>query len=360
MEKTIDELLRRAVDIEASDVHLKVGSAPIVRVHGDLRRLDDFESLGPSDTEEYAEAIFTPKASSDFAENGVADFAYGKQDLGRFRATAFRQRGSVSLVLRRVVSGSKSFSELGLPRVVEKVAAESSGLVLVTGPSGSGKTTTVASILDWINTNRASAILTVEDPIEVLHPDKKSVVVQREVGVDTPDMATAVRSAMRHDADVIIISEVADAETAKAAIDAAETGHLVVTTMRTTDPAETVSRFISMFPESHRAVVRGQLAQQIKAVISQLLVETPNGGLVLACEVLTSNERAQEWVIAGGEEASTLTDIIKESGFHGMQTFDQALLKHVVDRTVDIGVVLRHARNTHELRAKAMAAGIAI
>ena len=359
MERTIDDLLRRAVDLEASDIHLKVGSSPIIRVQGDLRRLDDFESMSPTDTEEYAEAIFTPKASADFADNGVADFAYGKQDLGRFRVTAFRQRGSVSLVLRRVVSGSKNLAELGLPRVMEKVAAETSGLILITGPSGSGKTTTVSSILDWINTNRASAILTVEDPIEVLHPDKKSVVVQREVGVDSPDMASAVRSAMRHDVDVIMLSEIADAETAKAAIDAAETGHLVVSTMRTTDPAETVNRLVSMFAESQRPVVRSQLAHQLKAVVSQLLVETPNGSLVMACEVLTANERAQEWVISG-EEASTLVDIIKESGFHGMQTFDQALLKHVVDRTVDIGVVLRHARNTHELRAKAMAAGIAI
>lgn len=358
MERTVDDLLRRAVDLEASDVHLKVGSAPIIRVQGDLRRLDGFESLSPEDTEQYAESIFTPKASADFAANGVGDFAYGRQDLGRFRVTAFRQRGSVSLVLRRVVSGSKGFSELGLPRIVEKVAAETSGLVLITGPSGSGKTSTVSSILDWINSNRARAILTVEDPIEVLHPDKQSVVVQREVGVDSPDMASAVRSAMRHDVDVIMISEITDAATAQAAIDASETGHLVISTMRTTDPAETVNRLVSMFPESQRPTVRSQLAQQLKAVISQLLVEAPNGAMVMACEVLTSNERAQEWMLSG-DEAAILVEIIKESSFHGMQTFDQALLKHVVDRNVDIGVVLRHARNTHELRAKAMAAGIA-
>jgi twitching motility protein PilT len=358
MEETIDALLKRAVDLDASDIHLKVGSSPIVRVLGDLKRLEDLDALRPDDTEKYAEAIFTPKAASDFAGNGVADFAYGRQELGRFRVTAFRQRGSVSLVLRRVVSGSKTFSELGLPRVIEKLAAEASGLVLVTGPSGSGKTTTVSSMLDWINANRASAILTVEDPIEVLHPDKLSVVVQREVGVDSPDMATAVRSAMRHDGDVIMISEIADPATAKAAIDAAETGHLVISTMRTTDSAETVTRFLSMFPDSQKTVVRSQLAQQLKAVVSQLLVDTRNGGLVMACEVLTNNERAQEWIMTGHEPAS-LVEVIKESGFHGMQTFDQALLKHVVDRTVELDAVLRHVRNTHELRAKAMAAGIA-
>lgn len=357
METNIDDLLSRAVDLDATDVHLKVGSPPIIRTQGDLRRMGEFDSLKPDDTEKHAEEIFTPKAAEDFAANGVADFAYGKHELGRFRVTAFRQRGSVSLVLRRVVSGSRGFAELGLPRVVEKVAAEASGLVLVTGPSGSGKTTTVSSMLDWINTNRARAILTVEDPIEVLHPDKQSVVVQREIGVDSPDMASAVRSAMRHDVDVIMISEIGDPATAQAAIDASETGHLVISTMRTSDPAETVSRLVSMFPESQRPVIRGQLAQQLKAIVSQLLVERPNGAPVMACEVLTANERAQEWVISG-DDASTLVDIIKESAFHGMQTFDQALLKYVVDRTVEIDVVLRHVRNTHELRAKAMAAGI--
>jgi twitching motility protein PilT len=257
-----------------------------------------------------------------------------------------------------VGAGSKSFAELGLPRIIEKVASATSGLVIVTGASASGKTTTISSIVDWINSNRSVAILTVEDPIEVLHPDKRSVVVQREVGVDTPDMASAIRSSMRHDADVIMISELADADTARAAIDAAETGHLVISSMRTTDPADTVTRLISMFPDSQQPVVRYQLATQIQAIISQLLVETSNGGRIMACEVLTNNERAQEWVIAA-EEAAVLVDIIKESSFHGMQTFDQALLKHVVERTVDIGAVLPYVRNTHEIRAKAMAAGIA-
>ncbi|MFB3051090.1 MAG: type IV pilus twitching motility protein PilT, partial [Acidimicrobiia bacterium] len=185
MENKIDDLLERAVGVGASDIHLKVGSAPIVRIDGELRRLDGIEPLRPSDTQAYAEAIFTPKAADDFKAVGTADFAYGKHELGRFRVSAFRQRGSVSMVLRRVVPGSKSIGELGLPRIVEKIAAAESGLVLVTGRSGSGKTTTISSILDWINSNRGAAILTVEDPIEVLHPDKRSVVVQREVGVDT-------------------------------------------------------------------------------------------------------------------------------------------------------------------------------
>ena len=359
MEFNIDEVLEKAVAVGASDVHLKVGSAPIVRIEGELRRLDGFEPLRPADTKGYAESIFTAKAAGEFKERGTSDFAYGKHELGRFRVTAFRQRGSVSMVLRRVVAGSKTFQELGLPRIVEKVAAANSGLLLISGPSGSGKTTTMSSIIDWINSHRGSAILTVEDPIEVLHPDKRSVVVQREVGVDTSDMARAIRGAMRHDTDVIMVSELTEYETAKAAFDAAETGHLVITSMRTTDPAETVTRLISMFPESERSVARAQLAAQLQAIVSQLLVDTADGHQVLATEVLTNNERAQEWIMGGGE-ASFLFEIIKESGFHGMQTFDQALLQHVVDQRVQIDSALPYARNGHEMKAKAISSGVTV
>ncbi|HJQ76016.1 MAG TPA: PilT/PilU family type 4a pilus ATPase [Acidimicrobiia bacterium] len=359
MENNVDALLRQAVNYGASDIHLKVGSAPIVRIDGELRRLDGFETLTPADTKTYAEALFTEKAKSDFSEDGSADFAYGRQDLGRFRATAFRQRGSVSLVLRRVVPGSRSFSELGLPKTMERIAGARSGLILVTGPSGSGKTTTVASILDWINSNKGRAIITIEDPIEVLHPDKRSVVVQREVGVDTKDLAGAIRAAMRHDTDVIMVSEIATPEVARAAIDASETGHLVISTMRTSDPADTINRLISMFPESHQPVVRSQLAAQVQAVISQILVDAGDRGLVLACEVLTSNERAQEWII-GRDDPSFLVEVIKESGFHGMQTFDQALLNHVLGGAVGLDAVLPHVRNGHEIKAKALAAGVTV
>lgn len=358
MQHKIDELLSKAVDRGATDVHLKVGSAPVIRVQGELKRLEGFAHLKPADTSGYAEAMFSPKTAADFEANGVADFAYGTKELGRFRVTAFRQRGSVSVVLRSVVPGSRTFAELGLPRAVEKAAAASSGLVLVTGRSGSGKTTTVASMLDWINTNQAKIILTVEDPIEVLHPDKKAVVVQREVGVDTPDMASAVRSAVRHDVDVIMISEINDAATAKAAIDASETGRLVISSMRTTDPAETISRLVSMFPESERPAVRQRLASQVNTVISQVLLESADSKPVLACEVLTNNERSQEWMMSS-EDGNRLVEILKDGGFYGMQTFDQALLRHVVEKRVDIGAALPHVRNAHEIRAKAMEAGIA-
>lgn len=360
MENIIDTLLKNAVDYGASDIHLKVGSAPIVRIEGELRRLDGYDPLRPSDTEAYAQAMFTEKAANDFKSKGSTDFAYGRHELGRFRATAFRQRGSVSLVLRRVVPGSKSFSELGLPKAMERVAAAKSGLVLVTGPSGSGKTTTMASIIDWINSNQGRAIITIEDPIEVLHPDKRSVVVQREVGVDTGNMADAIRAAMRHDTDVILVSEITEPDVARAAIDAAETGHLVISSMRTSDPADTIHRLISMFPESQQGVMRSQLAAQLKAVISQILVDAGEaGGLVLASEILTSSERTQEWIV-GGDDASFLVEVMREGGFHGMQTFDQALLNHVIGGVVKLDKALPHVRNSHEVKAKAQAAGIAI
>ena len=359
MESRIDQLLLEAVTSGASDVHLKVGSSPVVRIDGELQKLNGYEPLTPSDTEALAEELFTERAAADFESTGGADFAYGKHAMGRFRVTAFRQRGSVSLVLRRVMPGSKTFADLGLPSTVEKLAQEPYGLLLVTGPSGSGKTTTQASIIDWINSNRGVSILTIEDPIEVLHPDKRSVVAQREVGVDTPDVAGAVRRAMRHDTDVILISEIDNLETAMAAIDAAETGHLVISSMRTTDPADTVSRIVSMFPESNQPVVRGQLAAQLLAIISQRLLETKDMQKVLACEILTNNERTQEWIL-GGSDTSSLIEIMKESAYFGMRTFDQSLLKLVVDNVVDLPVVLPHTRNTHELKAKAMEAAVEI
>ena len=359
MEINIEELLRQAVSAGASDLHLKVGSAPVARVDGELRRLEGFDDLTPNDTQALAEALFTPIAAANFKTHGTADFAFGRQDVGRFRVTAFRQRGSVSIVLRRVVPGSRPFADLGLPRIVEKLARAEAGLLLVTGPSGSGKTATMASILDWINGNRAVSILTVEDPIEVLHPDKRSVVVQREVGVDTVTAAEAVRGSLRHDTDVILISELDDAETARAAIVAAETGHLVISSMRTTDPADTVDRIVSMFPEPQQRVVRRQLAGQLLAIVSQRLLDNQDRGKALACEVLTSNERVKEWIIDGAE-SSVLTDIIKESEFFGMQTLDSSLLKLVIDKSIDVTEAIPHVRNVHEMRAKAMAAGIQV
>ena len=355
----IDDLLRRVVERNASDLHLKVGSPPVIRVDGELERLDEFEPLKTTDTEALAAELFTARAARDFKAAGQADFAYGKPDLGRFRVAAFRQRGSISMVMRRVVPGSPDLEELGLPTAVRKlIENETPGIVLVTGPSGSGKTTTVASMVDWINENRAISIVTIEDPIEVLHPDKKAVVAQREIGVDTLDYASAVKAAMRQDADVIVLSEIGDQETARAAITAAETGHLVISTMRTSDPAETITRLVGYFPTSQHQMVRSQLAGLLKGIVSQRLLESINGsGLVLATEVLVNNERVQEWIMSE-QPTATLQELIRESEFFGMQTFDQSILRLVLSRHVDIDTALPHVRNGHQLRAKAMEAGL--
>src|SRR5690606_1574754 len=333
----IDELLRRVVERNASDLHLKVGTPPVIRVDGELERLDDFGDLKTSDTEALAAELFTARAARDFKSAGEADFAYGKPDIGRFRVAAFRQRGSVAMVMRRVVPGSPDFEELGLPPVVRKlVENETPGIVLVTGPSGWGTTTTVASMLAWIDAIRPMRSVTVEDPIEVLHPDKRAVVAQREIGVDALDYASAVRAAMRQDADVIMLSEIADQETARAAITAAETGHMVISTMRTSDPAETISRLVGYFPSSQQQMVRSQMAGLLKGIVSQRLLESLNGsGLVLASEVLVNNERVQEWIMSE-QSATPLQEVIRESEFFGMQTFDQSILRLVLARNVDV------------------------
>lgn len=358
MDVSIEELLQRTVSAGASDLHLKVGSPPVIRVAGELRRLHGLPTLRPNDTESYAQTIFTQRAVREFKERGEADFAWGRPDLGRFRVTAFRQRGSVSMVLRRVPSDMASFEDLGVPAVLRKLACESKGLLLVTGPSGSGKTSTMAAVVDHINTTRPVSIVTVEDPIEILHPDKLAVVAQREVGVDTANFADAVHRAIRQDADVIVISHIGDADTARAAIDAAETGHLVISCMHTTDPADTINRLVGYFPQPEQALARRQIAAHLIAIVSQRLLETTDGSTqVLATEVLTSNERIRERIADG---IGSLDEVLKESEFFGMHTFDQTLRDLVLSKRVAVRVALPHARNPHELRARALEAGIEV
>lgn len=360
MSLSFDELLQRAVESRASDIHLKVGSPPVIRIDGELRRLADLPSLRPDDVQAFADEIFTEKAAATFEAVGEADFAYGRPDLGRFRVGAFRQRGSISLVMRRVVPGVPTLDQLGLPPVVRKLAAEARGLILVTGPSGSGKTTTLAAIVEHINQTQPVSIITVEDPIEVLFPDKMAVVAQREVGVDTSDLASAIRKAMRQDADVIMVSEINDSASAAAALEAAETGHLVLSSMHTKDPLDTVDRFVEFFPEQRQGTVRRQLAGLLRGVVSQRLLDTADGtGRVLAAEVLTGNGRVIE-LIAEGAEPARLIEAVKESEFFGMQTFDQALLHLVTQRRITMPTALPFVRNNHEFRAKAQEAGVEV
>lgn len=358
MDTGIEELLQRAVSAGASDLHLKVGSPPVVRVAGELRRLHGVASLRPDDTETIAQAIFTQRAVKEFKERGDADFAFGRPDLGRFRVTAFRQRGSISLVMRRVPAEALNFEELGLPPILRRLSNEAKGLLLVTGPSGSGKTSTMSAMIDHINTTRPVSIITVEDPIEVLHPDKLAVVAQREVGVDTATFADAIHRAVRQDADVIFVSHIDDFETARAAIGAAETGHLVISSMHTVDPADTITRLVGYYPVSEQALARRQLSAHLRAILSQRLLETTDGGaLVLATELLTNNERARDRIL-DGTLTSTLDEVLRESEFSGMHTFDQTLQTLVLSRRISVRSALPHSRNPHELRARALEAGL--
>lgn len=360
MPTSLDQLLRRAVDANASDIHLKVGSPPVIRIDGELRRIQDLDRLKPADTEEFAKQIFTQKSAQQFNATNEADFAFGRQDLGRFRVSAFRQRGSVSLILRRVVPGVPSLDRVGLPPVVRRFAAEERGLVIVSGPSGSGRSTTLAAIVEHINQTRPVSIITIEDPIEVLFPDKMAVVAQREVGVDTASFAAAIDRATRQDADVIMVSQIGNEETAEAALAASETGHLVLAGMHTSDPSDTVARFSGFFSSDRQLGIRPQLAGHLRGIISQRLIESVDGtGRVLAAEILTGNPRVGE-LIASNAPPADFVETIRDAEFFGMQTFDQSLLELVKQRRISVAAALPHVRNSHDFRAKSLEAGIEV
>ena len=353
----LDDLLTKMIEVGASDLHLKVGSPPVMRIDGDLHPTN-LDTLAPADTEAYAEGIFTQKGAKEFRDMGEADFAYGKAELGRFRVNVFRQRGSVGLVLRRVESSQMGFHDLGLPPVLEKLSMEQRGLILVTGPTGSGKTTTLASMIDYINTYRAVNIITIEDPIEVLHADKKAIVSQREIGMDTKSFDEALKRVLRQDPDVILIGEMRDAETVRAALQAAETGHLVLSTLHTIDATETVNRIIDFFPPYQQKQTRLQMAGAIKGIVSQRLMEKVDGeGRVPAVEILTMNGRVFDRIV-DETQTHTLEDVIQESEFYGMQTFDQAILKLFKDGDISFQTALAAASNPHDLRVKAEQNGL--
>jgi twitching motility protein PilT len=332
-----------------SDLHVKVGSTPRMRVDGRLVELE-----GPVITSEMAENLLTevirPDLYDEFQRRNEADFAYSLAGVGRFRVNAFRQRGSVGLVLRRVQEGALSIESLGLPPVIARLAEEPRGLVLVTGPTGSGKTTTLASMIDHVNANRAVHIVTIEDPIEVLHADKMGIVNQREVRVDTEDFSIAMRAAMRQDPDVILVGEIRDAETLKAALAAAETGHLVLSTLHTTDAAETVNRCIDLFPPFQQRQVRLSLAAALRGIVGQRLVRRDaDGGRVAVLEILVNTGRAAE-AIADPERLGELGTIMTEGSYYGMQTFDQHLIALYRDGVVTLEDALAVASNPHDLR----------
>ena len=348
----LDAYLRALADADGSDLHVKVGSPPRIRVNGSLRRIDadDQYDLTAADTVEMAAAIMRPDVRERFETAADVDFAYAVPGLGRFRANAFRARGAVAMIFRMVRTSAASFESLGLPDVLARLAAEHRGLVLVTGPTGSGKTTTLAAMIDHINETQARHIVTIEDPIEVLHGDRLASINQREIGVDTRDFAAAMRSAMRQDPDVIFVGEMRDEETVRAALSAAETGHLVLSTLHTIDAVETVNRIVDFFPPHQQTQIRMSLAGSIKGTVCQRLVPTADGeGRVPALEVMVANGRIQQCITDPGL-THEMGEIIADGEYYGMQTFDQSLLALYGEGLVELREALAASTSPHDLR----------
>jgi twitching motility protein PilT len=354
----LNELLQFTVEHRGSDLHLKVGSSPHVRVDGHLM-VTSHDPVTPADTDRIAFGIMPPDRAEEFTGTGESDFALSVSGLGRFRVNVFRQRGSVGMVFRRVLPGMPSFDTLGLPGVIPRLADETRGLILVTGPTGSGRTTTLASMVDHINATRSVNIVTIEDPIEVLHPDKMAIVNQRELGSDTRDYATALRRVMRQDPDVIAIGEILDADAMWAALSAASTGHLVMTTLPTTRVGETLDRVIDFFPPANHRQVRLTLASCLKGVVSQGLLERADGrGRVPAVEVLVTTSRVFDHVMDPNATAAQLTALMIDGEYHGMQTFDQSLFGLYKNGLVSLRDVLAAATDASEFRIALTTAGL--
>jgi twitching motility protein PilT len=354
----LDDYLRHLVDRRGSDLHLKVGTAPRIRVDGRLQPTP-FPAITAADTERLAYAVLTGPRADEFDATNEADVALDHPGLARFRVNVYRQRGTIALVLRCVVPGIPSFAALGLPPSVQRLAEEQRGLVLVTGPTGSGKTTTIAAMLDHINTNRAVNIVTIEDPIEVLHHDKQSIVSQREIGADTAGFVEAMRRVLRQDPDVIFVGEMRDPETVWAALSAAETGHLVLSTLHTTNALETVNRIVDFFPPHQHAQIRLSLATSLRGVVSQRLVMRDHDeGRVPAVEILVNTGRVADRIIDPDSSGDGIDEIMADGEFYGMQTFDQALLALHRAGTISLREAMGSATNPSDLRVALQREGL--
>jgi twitching motility protein PilT len=349
----INDLLKIAVERKASDLHLKVGAFPIIRVDGTLIPLADMRRLMQEDTIAMAFSIMSARQKEKFKNNFEIDIAYNVPNLGRFRCNIFQQRGTVGLVLRVIPAKILSIKELLLPPVLERICQEQRGLVLCTGTTGSGKSTTLAAMIDQINSTRNEHVMTVEDPIEFLHRDKKSIVNQREVDVDTKGFSLALRSALRQDPDVILVGEMRDYETIETALTAAETGHLVFSTLHTLDATETINRIIAVFPPHQQKQIRLQLGAVLKAVISLRLMPRADGlGRVPAAEVLIRTNYVRE-CIENKEKTKYIKDAIQQgTSQYGMQTFDQSLYSLYKSGLITLEEALKRATNPNEFKLK--------
>jgi twitching motility protein PilT len=344
----LDVLLRRAVELGATDIHLKEGQPPILRRDGALGPMEDSDVLLIHHLETVLNMVGSsaPARLQMFHNSGDLDIAYQAEGLPRFRVNAFRQRGSISFAFRVIPKRVPTFADLALPKGVERLTHEHRGLILCTGATGSGKTTTLAAMIGEINRTRHQHIVTIEDPIEVLHPDDKCIVNQREVGLDTENFAQALRRALRQDPDVILIGELRDAETAQTALQAAESGHLVLSTMHTVDASETMGRMIEFFPEAKQQQIRSIMAGVLKGVISQRLLPRVDGGRVAAVEVMVMNQRIADLVRESKTES--IEEAIEDGAFFDMQTFTQALIEHVLAGRVDRETAANASSNRHD------------
>src|SRR5919108_1792834 len=354
----LQHALRTVVEREGSDLHIKVPSPPLMRIQGRLEPLENMEPLAPADTERVLREMMTDSERlNEFAREGELDFSYTVNGLARFRVNAFRQRGLISIACRVVPFGIREISELGLPEVVSRLADEKRGIVLVTGTTGSGKSTTLAAMIDQINRRYPKNIVTIEDPIEFLHRDRKSVIHQREVGFDTESFKRALRRVLRQDPDVILIGEMRDEETVQTALSAAETGHLVFSTVHTMDAAETVNRLIDFFPPHMHNQVRAMIASTLKGAVSQRLVPTADGkGRIACCEVLRMTGRVRD-MIMNPTQTGRLPEVISEGTFYGMQTFDQHLFEHLKAGRVDMETAIQFASSPHDFKLLVAADG---
>src|SRR4051812_4138545 len=347
----IDDALRHLIVNEGSDLHLKVPSPPIVRIHGKMTPIEGAERLKPEDTERILrEVLDDPAKLEEFETENEVDFSYQLEGLARFRVNAFRQRGRVSLVMRAIPVNIKSVTELLLPPVITRLAEEERGIILLTGTTGSGKSTTLAAMIDHMNRTMQRHIVTIEDPIEFLHPDRQSIINQREVGQDTASFKRALRRVLRQDPDVILVGEMRDEETVQTALSAAETGHLVLSTLHTVDATEAINRIIDFFPPHQHGQARAMIAGTLKGIISQRLVRTADGaGRVATCEILVATGRVHDFIL---DPAMTgqMHEVIKEGEYYGMQTFDQHLLKHLQAGRITYDEAMKTATHPHDFK----------
>jgi twitching motility protein PilT len=354
----IDAALRYVVEREGSDLHVKVASPPMARIHGALQPIEDSDSLSEEETEAALEHILADAALlREFADEGEVDFSYEIRGLSRFRVNAFRQRGWVSIACRAIPFQVRTIDDLGLPEVIRDLAEQPRGIVLLTGTTGSGKSTTLAAMIDHINSSRSRHVVTLEDPIEYLHRDKLSIINQREVGQDTESFARAMRRVLRQDPDVILIGEMRDEETVRTALTAAETGHLVLSTLHTLDASETINRIIDFFPPHLQQQARVMLASTLRGAVSQRLVpRIDDNGRVAVCEVMVVTGRVQD-LILNPQETGRITEVIAEGSYYGMQTFDQALLTHVVAQNISEETAFEVASSAHDFKLMLAAQG---